>query len=338
MRRESAGRDRIAARTAYRQSFRPAPFRYVRRVPSSTITHVSLRGVSSTSRRPQAPRFIPDSRISPAKAGLATLAFLDRPSHYHRSLNADSYTPLATMVYPSAQHITAVTSFTRLRVRSCAALVPAKRREPLCPQQVLPLALWPLAPHQKTLLLLHRSYWLMRQTKTLPLTPALASFSGSLQVAVSPCWPPARRDYGSERRWPFPTLSLQSLRRCLDPYPAVFPWCICSLLPRRQRPHLKRHKFGTPICPVMQLQPGIYFGAAVPAAAGFRLPRSLDLQVAPTAKAQRLQGSQAVYTTHSSVGYLPRNVASLRVRHEQLTRLDFHQLDCSLVGCSNVHK
>ena len=83
--------------------------------------------------------------------------------------------------------------------------------------------------------------------------------------------------------------------------------------------------------PAMQLQQELDFGAAVPAA-GFRLPRSLDLQVAPTAKAQRLQGSQAVYTTHSSVGYLPRDVASLRVRHEQLTRLDFHQLDYGLVG------
>jgi hypothetical protein len=64
----------------------------------------------------------------------------------------------------------------------------------------------------------------------------------------------------------------------------------------------------------------------------FRLPRSLDPQVAPTAEAQSLQGSRAVYTTHSSVGYLPRDVASLRIRHEQLIRLDFHQLDCSLVG------
>jgi len=70
----------------------------------------------------------------------------------------------------------------------------------------------------------------------------------------------------------------------------------------------------------------------------FRLPRSLDPQVAPTAEALSLQGGQAVYTTHSSVGYLPRDVASLRVRHEQLTRLDFHQLDCSLVGCSDVLK
>ncbi len=47
-------------------------------------------------------------------------------------------------------------------------------------------------------------------------------------------------------RWPFPTLSLQSLRRCLDPYPAVSSKCSCSLLPWRQRPHLRRHRFGTP--------------------------------------------------------------------------------------------
>ena len=29
-------------------------------------------------------------------------------------------------------------------------------------------------------------------------------------------------------------------------------------------------------------------------------------------------------------------MVSLRIRHEQLIRLDFHQLDCSLVGCSDV--
>ena len=47
-------------------------------------------------------------------------------------------------------------------------------------------------------------------------------------------------------------------------------------------------------------------------------------------------GGQAVYTTHSSVGYLPRDVASLRIRHGQLIRLDSHQLDCSLVGRSDI--
>jgi len=105
----------------------------------------------------------------------------------------------------------------------------------------------------------------------------------------------------------------------------------------------------------------------------FRLPRSLAPQVAPTAEALCLQSSQDVYTTHSPVRYLParaltafrlkprfsisvqvfqfghvrclawqaglpRDVASLRIRHEQLIRLDFHQLDCSLVGRSDVGK
>ena len=70
----------------------------------------------------------------------------------------------------------------------------------------------------------------------------------------------------------------------------------------------------------------------------FRLPRSLGPQVAPTAEALSLQGGRAVYTTHSLVDYLPQDVVSLLIRHEQLIRLDFHQLDCSLVGCSDVLK
>jgi hypothetical protein len=67
----------------------------------------------------------------------------------------------------------------------------------------------------------------------------------------------------------------------------------------------------------------------------FTLPRPLDPQVALTAEALSPQSGRA-YTTHSSVGYLPRDMASLCIRHKQLIRLDFHQLDCGLVGCSNV--
>ena len=162
--------------------------------------------------------------------------------------------------------------------------------------------------------------------------------SGSLQVAASPCWPPARRAYASERSWPFPTLFLQSLRRRLEPYPAMSPWCSCSFFPRRQRPHVRRQTFGTPnILPIMQLQPGIY-SRGCSHSLMFRLPRSLDSQVAPTAEALSLQGGRAVYTTHSSGSYLPRDVVSLRIRHKQLIWLDFHQLDCSVVGCSEALK
>ena len=61
----------------------------------------------------------------------------------------------------------------------------------------------------------------------------------------------------------------------------------------------------------------------------FRLPRSLGPQVAPTAEALSLQGSRAVYTTHSSGSYLPRDVASLGIRHEQLIRLDLTSAELS---------
>jgi hypothetical protein len=66
----------------------------------------------------------------------------------------------------------------------------------------------------------------------------------------------------------------------------------------------------------------------------FRLPRLLDPQVAPTAAFPL--GGRAVYTTHPSVGCLPRVVVSLRIRIGQLIRLDSHQLDYSLVGCSDA--
>jgi hypothetical protein len=78
----------------------------------------------------------------------------------------------------------------------------------------------------------------MRQTKTL--SPASV-----VPIPMSLCrLPPAPAG-----NWPFPTLSLQSLRRCLDPCPAVSSKCACSLLPWRQRPHLRRHRFGTPNYP-----------------------------------------------------------------------------------------
>ena len=49
-------------------------------------------------------------------------------------------------------------------------------------------------------------------------------------------------------RWPFPTLSLQSLQGCLDPYPAVFLLCTYPFLPEERRPHVRSEAFGTPNC------------------------------------------------------------------------------------------
>jgi len=86
----------------------------------------------------------------------------------------------------------------------------------------------------------------------------------------------------------------------------------------------------------MQLQQGAVFWGCNHSFI-FRLPHSLGLRVAPTV-AFTMPGGQAVYTTHRPGSYPTRNVVSLRVRHGQLTRLDSHQLDCSLVGCSFPHR
>src|SRR5271157_6002496 len=58
----------------------------------------------------------------------------------------------------------------------------------------------------------------------------------------------------------------------------------------------------------------------------------LGPHAAPTA-ALAEPGRRAVFTTHLPAGHPVRAVASLRVRSAQLTRLDSHQLGCSLVGC-----
>ena len=55
---------------------------------------------------------------------------------------------------------------------------------------------------------------------------------------------------------PFPTLSLQSLSRCLDPYPVVMSRCFSSFLPKTQRPHITRDTFGSPDNPCMATSAG----------------------------------------------------------------------------------
>ena len=109
------------------------------------------------------------------------------------------------------------------------------------------------ACRRRTLPLLRRSYRLMRQTKTLPRPCFVGLYPGSLQVLPVPA--------GS---WPFPTLVLQSVLRCLDPYPAASVWCVYPFLPRQLRPHLTRNRFGTRNIPCTTTSHrGAYFGAAV---------------------------------------------------------------------------
>jgi hypothetical protein len=73
----------------------------------------------------------------------------------------------------------------------------------------------------------------MRQTKSLQM-PRFPLASGLCRLLPVPAG-----------RWPFPTLSLQSLHRCLDPYPALPSECFCSFLPQKLRPHVTGNTFGT---------------------------------------------------------------------------------------------
>ena len=82
------------------------------------------------------------------------------------------------------------------------------------------------------------SYGLMRQTIPLP-APRLAPCAPGL-CRLSPV--PAAR-------WPFPTLSPRSLRRCSDPYPAALLGCACPLLHRGHRSHPTLDGFDARIYP-----------------------------------------------------------------------------------------
>jgi len=150
-------------------------------------------------------------------------------------------------------------------------------------------------------------------------------YDGSLQVVASPCWELALPDIISAiLAWvpgPLPRSVLLVLLLASSQKTTASP-----------QTSQVRH---TKITPAMQLQQGTN-SRGCSHSVMFRLPRSLGPQVAPTAEALSPQSGRAVYTTHSSVDYFPRDVVSLRIRHKQLIRLDFHQLDCSLVGCSDA--
>ena len=149
-----------------------------------------------------------------------------------------------------------------------------------------------------------------------PLRPfAQRWWSESLQVVVSPCG-----------TWPFPTLSLQSAPRCPPGARARFFPGNIGLTSKVTR---SAHQF----LPAMQLPQGVHFRGCRHSLM-FRLPRSLGPQIAPTAETH-FRAARPFTPRNILVGYLPQAVVSLRIQHEQLMRLDFHQQDCSLVGCSH---
>ena len=156
-------------------------------------------------------------------------------------------------------------------------------RYPRAPQRPA-LRRWEL-PH------LPRSYGPMRQTITLPPTSASAYTVRLCRLSPVPAG-----------RWPFPALSLQSLYGCLDPYPAAPLRCPHPFLPEGHRPHLTPNRFGAPDNRRNATSTtGGFRGCSH--SVMFRLPYSLDPQVAPTAEPRGAQGGRAVYAAHRPCGY-----------------------------------
>ncbi len=121
----------------------------------------------------------------------------------------------------------------------------ARCPERLCLKQVLPPSVQYPTLHQPTLLGLLRSYALMRQTKSLPLTSIFYYTEGLCRLSPVPAG-----------RWPFPTLSLQSSYGCLDLYPVTSLRCSCPFLPEELRPHNTPELFGTSDIPAKQFHQG----------------------------------------------------------------------------------
>ncbi len=86
--------------------------------------------------------------------------------------------------------------------------------------RVMSLASLRPAPPRKALPLLHRSYRLMRQTKSLPPPSVVPRSVGLCRLLPAPAG-----------RWSFPTLSLRILPWMLGPVSRRLAWCICPFLP-----------------------------------------------------------------------------------------------------------
>jgi hypothetical protein len=133
------------------------------------------------------PPIIPDSRFSQVRFGVSAIFFFRGPSQPQRGLSADSHTPLLLLVCPGPSSI----SHARLIAGSVSGHLwideTTEYPESLCPMSALP----PLERRgpslRRALPLLPRSYGLMRRSRHLSPTSALASLVESAQVAISPC-------------------------------------------------------------------------------------------------------------------------------------------------------
>ncbi len=160
----------------------------------------------------------------------------------------------------------------------------------------------------------HRSYWLMRQTKTLPPVPVPFA-GGSSQVVANPYWEMVLPDVVSA------SLSLDAWTRiplaCESAHTRYF-------LPQH-RPSPPRTRVGMPERSALRLPSGPVFrdgSHSFP----FRPPSLLATQIAPTVADQSPQGSRGVYIRAERMSLPSYASDMLVVRTGQLTTGDFHPI------------
>ncbi len=154
----------------------------------------------------------------------------------------------------------------------------------------------------RALPLRHRSYWLMRQTKTLPPVPVPFA-DGSLQVVANPCW-----------EMVLPDVISRFLVQVLGPIPRDV-LLVHSPVSSQETPasHLVTRVSHIACSRQCSFSRGAVFEAAVIRSCSGPCTRSAS-RLHPPQDRPSTSGGQALYTTQNSVGYLPRAVASLRTR------------------------
>ncbi len=154
----------------------------------------------------------------------------------------------------------------------------------------------------RALPLRHRSYWLMRQTKSLPPVPVPFA-DGSLQVVANPCWEMALPDVISE-----------FLVQVLGPIPRDVPLVHSPVSSQETSASHLVERVSHIACPRQcSFSRGAVFEAAVIRLCSGPCTHSAS-RLHPPQDRPSISGGQALYTTQNSVGYLPRAVASLRTR------------------------
>jgi hypothetical protein len=167
------------------------------------------------------------------------------------------------------------------------------------------------------------------------LLQAHASDHGPPHASVVPWWwGLCRLSRVPAGPWPFPTLSLPSVCGCSDPYPAVFVRCACPFLLRRQRPHVTGNTFGTRENPCEATSTG----SGISGLQSFADLRAPTLARPPGRSHRSQVTGRPGRLHHAWPEGLPTSGCGIATcLHGHLTRLDFHQLDGSLVGCSFPH-